>query len=144
MLGRRWVGLTNVLGIAAVLGLTGCTTLGVACPTFGWVNELTVTLDGGNSRVVDIKLCIADACAPVDGGYPPGELSQVALAEQDGSTDTWVFTTGMSTPSQFTVRVYDADGIALSGTPVTPEWVRIGGSEECGGPGEATVTVLHN
>lgn len=47
----------------------------------------------------------------------------------------------MNRLEQVTVRTLASDGTALSNTKVTPEWVRVGGSEQCGGPGETTVTV---
>lgn len=47
----------------------------------------------------------------------------------------------MSRLEQVTVRALAADGTVVSDTEVTPEWVRVGGSEQCSGPGEATVTV---
>lgn len=139
--GKRWLGLVGAFGLATLLGVTGCSSLGTPCTAVAWFNELTITLTGDFVDVTDVKLCIEDQCAPVDGSQPPAALSQVKLAEQDGSTGTWVFKTGMSSPENFTVRVYTADGTVLSDTPAEPQWVRVGGSEECGGPGEATLTV---
>ncbi|MBU1250538.1 MAG: hypothetical protein KJ659_01765 [Actinobacteria bacterium] len=84
-----------------------------------------------------MKLCIEEECVPLTHGTPPAELAEVALAShQEGNTDEWVFTTGMSTPERFSVRAYD-----LADADVDAEWIRVGGSEACGGPGKATVTV---
>lgn len=139
--GRRRSGLMGVAGLAAAVALTGCGSGEIACPAIGWINELTITLDGDLSDVADVKLCIEDDCAPAEGTDIPEELTEVAFTDQDASTGTWVFTTGMSTPDQFIVRVYAADGTVLSNTQARPQWVRVGGSEQCGGPGEAALAV---
>lgn len=133
--------LTSTILLVTTLGLTACSPSGFVCPAIGWINELTVTLDGDVSPVADVKLCVEDACVPMTAGTPPEELAQVALAAQNGSTDEWVFTTSMNTPERFSVRVYSADGDVLTDRDVTAQWTRVGGSEECGGPAEATVTV---
>ena len=39
------------------------------------------------------------------------------------------------------VAVLGSDDAVLAGTTAAPAWVRDGGSEQCGGPREATVTV---
>lgn len=135
------IALTSIIVLVTTWGLAACSPPGVACPAIGWINELTVTLDGNVAPVADVKLCIDEACVPMATGTPPEELAQVGLATQNGTTDEWVFTTGMSTPERFSVRVYNANGEVLADRDVTAEWVRVGGSEACGGPGEATVTV---
>ena len=137
--GRRWM-LAAALLIGTI-GLSACSPFNLACPAIGWINALTIQLDGDVSEVADVQLCIDDACVPTEDGAVPDDLAQVALDPQDGNSDEWVFTTGMSTPAAFTVRVLAADGSILTDAAVTPEWIRGGGSEQCGGPGDATVTV---
>ena len=139
--GKRWLGLVGAFGFATVLGLAGCSSPGGVCSAVGWINKLTITLTGDLSDVADVKLCVEDQCAPTDNSQPSEALAQVTHAQQDGSTGTWIFMTGMGSPADFTVRVYAADGTVLSDAQSAPEWVRVGGSEECGGPGEATLTV---
>lgn len=67
-----------------------------------------------------------------------GPLGLISVTDYDG--DTWTFSVD-GLPETFTVRSLAADGTVLSDTEVTPEWVRVGGSAQCGGSGEATVTV---
>ncbi len=135
------IALTGTLTLVSLLWLVACSPSSRVCPAVGWVNRLTVELDGEVSRVADVQLCIEQACAPLASGTPVGELAQVGLARQAPDTDVWVFTTGMSAPELFSVRAHDADGAVLADVEVTATWIRVGGSEECGGPGRATVTV---
>ena len=48
---------------------------------------------------------------------------------------------GMVSPETVEVSVLGPDGAVLAGTEAELEWVRVGGSEGCGGPHEARVTV---
>ncbi|KRF09091.1 hypothetical protein ASH00_05390 [Arthrobacter sp. Soil782] len=56
--------------------------------------------------------------------------------------DEWTANLGMSTPGEITVRALDADGDVLAEEVFAPEWVRVGGSEQCGGPAEAGPVTL--
>lgn len=130
-------GATLLLGLA----LPACAPTVTACPAIGWINELTIQLEGHVSEVAKVQLCIQELCVPADDGVAPDALEQVAPMPEGGTADTWLFSTGMSTPDAFTVRVLSTDGTILTDVEAMPEWVRVGGSEQCGGPGEATVTV---
>jgi hypothetical protein len=44
-------------------------------------------------------------------------------------------------PGTVAVTVLGPDGAVLAAVDGAPDWVRVGGSAECGGPHEATVTV---
>lgn len=127
--------------LIAVVGLTaaGCAFVPepFACPAMGWVNNLTVELGGETTDVGSVQLCTDDGCAPGEDVDPSGPLGLVTLDEHHG--DVWSFSVGMTTPGHITVRVLAADGAVLSETAVEPEWVRVGGDDRCGGPGEATV-----
>lgn len=136
MTGRRRAGLLAVAGLVTVMGLTGC--IPFACPAIGWTNALTVQLDGDTSTVDQVQLCTDAGCAPVEDEDITGPLGFVTVEEQNG--DAWTFSVD-GFPDTFTVRTLAADDTVLSDTAVTPEWERIGGSEQCGGPSVATVTV---
>ena len=134
--GRRRPGLVTVTGLVTMMGLTGC--VPVACPAVAWTNTLTVQLDGDASGVNQIQLCTEAGCAPVGGENTTGPLGLVTVERQ--TSDAWTFSVD-GVPDSFTVRTLAADGTVLSDTEVIPEWVRIGGSAQCGGPSEASVTV---
>lgn len=128
---------TMTVGVMAVL--TGCVPLPFACPAIGWSNGLTVELEGDTSEVASVQLCTDDGCAPGSDADPSGPLGEVVLAERDG--DTWAFSVGMTSMDRVTVRALAGDGSVISDTEVTPEWVRVGGDDRCGGPTSATVTI---
>lgn len=123
-----------VAGLVTAMGLTGCVPF--ACPAIGWTNTPTVELDGDTATVAQVQLCTDAGCAPADDVDMTGPLGLISVADRDG--DTWTFSVD-SLPDTFTVRTLAADGTVLSDTEVTPEWERVGGSAQCGGPGEATV-----
>lgn len=108
--------------LACVLSLVGCSGSSV-CPAIGWFNEVTVQADGNSSGVANVELCDDDRCFPANPGTE------------------WTFTTDMGTPEELTIRTYDGDGRLIGEERVRPEWVRVGGTEECGGPHQATVTL---
>ncbi len=128
------------LALASAVGLAGCGGGVVsACPAVGYTHALIVTLDGDRAgSVADVQLCTDEGCEPNDDADPahPGRL--VVISSQHD--DSWTFTLA-SRPQQLTVRTLGADGTVLADTDVTPRWVRVGGSAECGGPNRATVTV---
>lgn len=127
--------------LLATLSVASCSSGDVVCPAIGWINKLTIQLEGDVSQVADVTLCVDDLCVPSEDGTAPDELAQVGQAAQDGNTGQWVFTTSMSTPESFSVRVLSADGTVLANAPASANWVRVGGSEQCGGPRQATVIV---
>lgn len=131
---RRRAGLVSVAGLVTAMGLTGCVPF--ACPAIGWTNTLTVQLDGHTAAVDQVQLCTDAGCAPADGVDTTGPHGLISVADHDG--DTWTFSLD-SLPDTFTVRTLATDGTVLSDTEVTPAWERVGGSAQCGGPGEATV-----
>jgi hypothetical protein len=140
-LGTPWIA-GGVLVMATALALAACRDgTEAVCPAIGWSSTLVVTLaddwppvDGG-SLTVD--------CAPrcgwtvVEGGAPVDR--DRLTAPLDGAST--VLHLDMSTPDAVDVRVLGPDGAELAGLEADLDWVRIGGSEACGGPMEATVTV---
>lgn len=137
MTGRRQAGLVAVTVLVTMTGLTGCAPF--ACPAIGWSNTLTVQLVGDTSAVDQVQRCTDAGCAPAADVDPSGPLGWITVESNDG--DSWTFSVGMTSMEQVTVRTLAADGTVLSDTEATPEWVRVGGSAQCGGPSEATVAV---
>lgn len=134
----RWKG-QGALGAAMLVTLTGCAPLPVACPAIGWMNSLTVELEGDTSTVAAVQLCTEQGCAPAPDIDPSGPWGLVALTNRDG--DSWTFSTDMLSPHELTVKVLTADRVVVSEQVVAPAWRRIGGSEQCGGPATAVVSV---
>lgn len=114
--------------------LTGC---GATCTTIGWSNTLVVRVDGSADVVAAVEVCDDRGCSSEpsrDGvsGFSPPEVT----------TDGWVFhLADMSLPDRVVVRALDAGHRVVHASEVEPEWERIGGSEQCGGPEKATITL---
>jgi hypothetical protein len=117
-----------VLAGAAAL-LTACDRSAVVCPAIAYGSTLVVRLaadwppDGHRSVQVDC----GSPCELPTGSSVPGTGSQARVVMFDP-------------PDSLTVTVSDASG-PLTSVEVEPTWNRVEGSEECGGPIEATVTV---
>ena len=130
-------GAQAVLAVGAVLALAACDGGGRACPAIGWSNLVTVEVAGpwpeGEGRSVRL-----DCGTPCDPSLPSGAPS-VATAPVQGAVAQVVL--GMVTPETVDVTVLGPDGGVLAGLSADLEWERVGGSEQCGGPHEATVTV---
>ena len=132
----------GVLVMTAALALTACRKgTGTVCPAIGWSNALVVTLAGdwpeveGGSVTVD--------CAPRCGWVVVQDGAAVDRDRLTAPLDTLpaVAHLDMSAPNSVDVRVLGPDGSELAEFEADLDWVRVGGSEECGGPMEATVTV---
>ena len=129
-----------VAGLVTALALSGCGPV-VACPAIGYLATLTVRVEGDLGRIGEVRLCIEEACTPgADPSSLPVPLSTVSLQAHDPGSAEWRFTM-MPSSSGFTVRVLDTAGSTLVDTAADADWVRVGGTEQCGGPTEATVTV---
>ncbi|SHN84451.1 hypothetical protein SAMN05660350_03596 [Geodermatophilus obscurus] len=125
------------LAVGAVLALTACDGVERACPAIGWGNGLTVELAGdwppGEGRSVRV-----DCGTPCDPSGVPG-APPTATAPVEGAVARVVL--GMVVPGTVDVTVLGPDSAVLAELSADLEWERVGGSEECGGPHSATVSV---
>ena len=124
--------------VGAALALAACDGgVGLVCPAVGWFDTLTVQLaeDWPDGEGRSVRL---DCGGPCDPPVLSGDPSRLTAA-WEGSTAR--FSVGMSVPDSVEVTVLGPDGAVLAEVDAAPDWVRVGGSEECGGPHEATVTV---
>lgn len=126
----------SIAGLVLAMGLSGCTS--GACPAIAYIHGLTVELGGEAADAAKVQLCTNEGCAPANDVDQTGSLGLVRVVGQD--EDTWRFDLDRA-PDALTVRTLAADGTVLSDTLVTPEWVRINGSAQCGGRNEAIVEV---
>lgn len=150
-----------VVVLVALTLLTGCRGP-MACTAIGWLNHLSVELEGDASRVEIVQVCVEDVCSapaepvrreledqsaapgaarPADpNGSTPPEVSPYSVTRV--KSDSWTVDVGMSTPEEVTVRALDDDGGVLAEEAFALDWVRVGGSELCGGPAEAAPVTL--
>jgi hypothetical protein len=160
-MGRPVVG--AVVGAAAlVVTLGGCGAFAQACPAIGWTNTVEVHVpgsDAADSPVREVAFCGGRDCTPPSApprtpssvpSSPPGALTPgpepPALRHTFGRTTehdgaTWPVMTDMGTPEHGRVALRDAAGTTTTERAVDLTWVRHGGSEQCGGPSTARVTV---
>lgn len=135
---KRWAGL--VLATVLSSALTGCS-LSTACPAIGWINSVTVTLDGDVQNVDVVELCADRMCSRPQGSQQATEDAIPFIASAKSDTD-WEVQIGMQAPKAVSVRALSADGRVLAETEANLDWRRVGGSERCGGPQEADPVTL--
>lgn len=146
-------------GVAAVLlvtlAVTGCS-ITTACPAIGWTNTATIHLNGNVDGVATVELCADGVCATSDPlvqepDEPLRVLTPEELASPAPSRHTlpspfsisrvdernWKAKVAMTTPETLTLRALNSTGQVLAEQDVALQWRRVGGSEQCGGPGEA-------
>lgn len=136
---RRLAAVARVLlpmgALAACAGGPGSTSQ-VVCPAIGWTSSLAVEIEGDSSPVGQVQVCDEEGCWPDPHAAPMGG----GLIDIKGAGSDWSFTFAFA-PDPIKVLVTSSTGTVLSETEVDPEWVRVGGSAECGGPHRAVVTV---
>ncbi|MCA0143375.1 hypothetical protein [Blastococcus sp. LR1] len=122
--------------LAGLALVSGCVDGGTACTDIGWHNELVVEF--------------AEGWPPVEGGVTiecqPACYTGVLVDREaatvdpaDGGPATALL--DMTTPDSVVVRVLGPDGTALTEVEADLDWRQVAGTEECGGPHEATVVV---
>lgn len=124
-----------LVGVLAACASGAGPTGQVVCPAIGWTDMLAVKIEGDSSRVDQVRVCDEDGCWPDPDSSTNGPVFQV-----NGDGDHWSFTL-VSLPDPVTVLVTDRTGAVLGEAEVDPEWERVGGSAQCGGPHMAAVTV---
>lgn len=156
-------------GLAALAALVvsataACAPLPAVCTTIGYSSTLTVTLaeprddvalelcliDGCTPRPVDevpsdapIEPCVDDGCwtqsPAADDGPDVAADGQWVLERGDG-LDGWTISI-LSGGDVVAYRLLAADGTVLAEGESRPDWVRVGGTEQCGGPTEAELVL---
>jgi hypothetical protein len=149
-----------VLILAISIPVAGCSNV---CPAIGWVNTVTVELEGETSRVSILQLCEGAACselapgpapsalrsvmpspfepsatAPPPTGTPSPQRTMAPFYGQQIDADTWRFTVMMGSPDHVRVKAISDAGVVLIEEEARLEWKRVGGSAQCGGPSEAS------
>ncbi|QCR20442.1 hypothetical protein C1N71_14150 [Agrococcus sp. SGAir0287] len=134
----------------------------LACPTVGYSSTLTVELAEPRDDIA-LELCVTEGCSPrarddlpadepivvcetldcVTATPTPDEPARaddgIWMLEGDG-VDGWSVTI-MTGGEVVAYRLVASDGVVLDEGEVTPDWERVGGSEQCGGPREAEVVL---
>lgn len=144
--------------LAAAVVLSGCIPPGFACTTIGYTSVAHVTLAEPRPGI-ELELCEGEGCEP--GPVMTGEELPVRPATPSELADPTAPTAPSSVqagPISLTgnsrtgwsagflagypvlgYRMIDSTGAVIAEGEVDVDWVRVGGSEQCGGPTEAKV-----
>ena len=125
--------------VLAVLAVTGCGAgPETACPAIGYSSTLLVELGAGwpdeAGRTVRVD-CAGPCPDPLAGTGGPDDVRTAELTGTSATFD-WFDATG-----DVVVTVLGPDGVELASVDTALEYERVGGTAECGGPMQATVTV---
>ena len=162
---RLAVGLAALL-CALVTGCTGGFPFEFACPAIGYVSTVRVELVGNAEDVAEVRLCDGDGDGDGNCSAPaaeprmedaplvviePDDLDELVTEPSPVPTreevpyfatkndeNSWSMDVLSGLPSDVVVTAYRADGSVAGETSSTLEWVRVGGSEQCGGPMETS------
>ncbi|WP_299957573.1 hypothetical protein [uncultured Modestobacter sp.] len=126
-----------VLGLVAIVLVASRLGGEAACPAIGWSSALTVEVGPGWPAAQAVRVDCSSPCGLLLSS-PADEPDTITVPLAGGSA-TVTFVTG--SPDSVTATVLAADGAVLTVADLDVEWVRVGGSRECGGPGEAHATV---
>lgn len=131
--GRRSLMAATVLALAPIVSGCGPT----ACPAIGYLDTLTVHVRGAGTETLDVEVCDGEVCLPRDQGSDGAAdvFGGVVRAERTGAT--WTFTGTF--PARFEIRAFTADGVDVAHREARPDWRRVGGTAECGGPRAARI-----
>ena len=134
--------------ILAPVLLTGCTGIfPVACPAVGYSSSATITLQSPRSGLT-LEVCDGEGCEP----GPPAEPLRIGgeveprddgdFAELSGSSlDGWSAVFMIGGEPVLGYRLTDEADVIVGEGHMPVDWVRIDGSEQCGGNREARITL---
>jgi hypothetical protein len=125
-----------VVAAAVVAGLSSCADHPVrACPASATVvlPNVVVQVDAWPGAGSVVLQCLP-TCVESLAGDGPAELTAEVV---DGLAGFDAF----ATPASVVITVLGGDGAELTSLQTALDWERVGGTEECGGPMQATVTV---
>src|SRR6185312_7701265 len=153
-----------VVALTLSVMVAGCSVIPpLACPAIGWSHTVTVVLDGAVEKVHTVELCIEDNCSittdqlqdrtdeplQIATAMPPDTPTSASPSNLGAppigarlDDHAWTFSLMMNAPTTVTVRALSVDDASIASTEVTLHWKRVGGSEQCGGPGEAAPVAL--
>lgn len=129
--------------VAGLLALVACQAdePPVACPAVAWSTTVIVelaadwpALDGGSVQLECSPACSLEVRLDED----PAPLRELSLPLVGSSVEFGLL---MNAPESAVVTVLGADGTRLAEVEEELDWVRVGGSAECGGPMQTTVEV---
>ena len=135
-----WVGTAAVIVGALVVIVVLVSRLSTGprdCPAVGYSSLLEVTLTGDTADVAHLQLRDADD-QTWQPPLPTGPDASDFTIPTSREGNTWALTLFYPT-NPIGLRVLDEAGNVLAQTEKSVDWVRVGGSEACGGPMEGQI-----
>ncbi|TFC47507.1 hypothetical protein [Cryobacterium shii] len=151
----------RLMGLGAAflltLALPGCSVVYV-CPAMAWSNTVEVKLEGQTEDVSVVELCADGVCsvpAPVlqqsddpvgletldpqqlETFTPEPSVTRIPYFATKIDDSTWNISMEMAAPDKAVLRALSESGEVLAERDVSLNWVRVGGTQRCGGPAEA-------
>jgi hypothetical protein len=129
---------------AASLALSACVPpVGFACPAIDYGRTVRITLTDPRPDL-HLLLCNGEGCMPPATEGPqsagPAPPRDTVVTTRGDSVGGWTAEPIGYGPA-FGYRLRDAAGVVVAQGEIAVEWVRVGGTERCGGPLEADVVL---
>lgn len=139
--------LFSAVTTALLLVLTACAgVLGTfACAAIGYSSVASIRLSEPTAGL-RLELCSGSECTPGPVEMPV-EVGSTAtplltgILQLDGNSEAGWTATLLTAPSQMGFRITDGNGATVKGGYVDVDWVRIDGTEECGGNHESDIVI---
>lgn len=117
------------------VALTGCGATVEACPAIGYGSTATITLKTPQPGLT-LEVCDGESCSPA----LPSTPGQTSLSDLNGSSaEGWTAHFILGGKAMMGYRLTDASSSIIDEGYVPVDWVRIDGTEQCGGNQEASV-----
>ena len=138
---------SSIAAAAAILALPGCTSFPIpfACPAIGYSSAASIELSAPPAGL-SLELCSGEDCTPgpveepVEVGSTATPLSTGIFGLEGDSVAGWTATL-LDSSAAMGYRVSDAAGAIVQEGILHVDWVRIDGTEQCGGNRHADVVI---
>ena len=142
---RRLISSIAVSGAAIVLA--GCTSFPVpfACTAIGYTSFASIQLTPPTAGL-SIELCSGHDCTtgpvemPVEIGATSSPVATGIFGLEGDSLAGWTATL-LDSPAEMGFRISDAEGVTVREGIVSVDWIRIDGTERCGGNQTADIVI---
>lgn len=138
---------SSIAAAAVILALTGCTSppIQLVCPAIAYSSAVSIQLSPATPGL-SLALCSGAECTPgpvegpVEVGSTAAPLATGVFGLHGASATGWTATL-LDSPSLIGYQVSDVDGVILQEGILDVDWVRIDGSEQCGGNRHADLVI---
>jgi hypothetical protein len=133
--------------LCVVATLAGCSAPH-GCPEMGWVDTVEVRVSAADDNVQLVRLCLDAECAkspPRADGDASGIGERIGIHGSELSPGRWTLLLNVNSATladAVTVQALSADDEVLAEIAADLHFVRVDGSDDCGGPSRAEVALV--